>query len=583
MPKRYIFTSCVMCGVLGIFALFSISIAEAAPREPIFDRASEPYEQRLREREEQQRRSLLTPPPLVETPPPSLDIRKEAGACIPIQRIRVEGSTLLSESTLARIVRKYEGQCLSLEEINGILQVLTNAYVERGYVTSRAVLGPQDLSQGELLIRIVEGKVDRLEMTPASTMNTRQLMTIFPRMEGSILQLRDIEQGLDQLNRLPSNNASMQIAPGETSGGSKVVISNEQARTWRLIAGADNLGQETTGLTEYTLGIEKDNFIGINDQVSLYWTAAMPPMAGQFDNPWDGYSDSMTALFSIPYGYWLVSGSLSRFTYTTQLYGMQQAYTSSGATTAARLALDRVLWRGTNGKFSAGVFYQYRDVENSMEDIVLLASSYRLSSAGLALSYVQRLWGGVLTLQAEQSWGLPGLSKSIPGPITAETPHTEFSKTSGSINWYRPFILGTQDFTWTLAARGQTSQQTLYGSERLYLGSVYTVRGFRGTPVGGDCGGYVRNEIAWNLPQAWLTSLPEKTIGPIQLFGAYDYGGIATDSRDPYERGDVQGMALGLRTQGDLNLEVAWSHPLGAPAFVKERDDVWYINFRYTF
>ena len=95
-----------------------------------------------------------------------------------------------------------------------MLQSLTNAYVERGYVTSRAVLGPQDLSRGVLVIKIIEGRVESVGPDAASTMQPKQFLTIFPGVKGSVLQLRDIEQGLDQLNRLPSNNATMRIEPG---------------------------------------------------------------------------------------------------------------------------------------------------------------------------------------------------------------------------------------------------------------------------------------------------------------------------------------------------------------------------------
>lgn len=45
----------------------------------------------------------------------------------------------------------------------------------------------------------------------------------------------------------------------------------------------------------------------------------------------------------------------------------------------------------------------------------------------------------------------------------------------------------------------------------------------------------------------------------------------------------MHGMALGLRTSGDFSVQAAWSHPLGAPDYVKERDDVWYLTLRYTF
>ena len=566
--------------------LFPASAIQAAGPVAPFDlpaRAVQAYEQRLREQEARQRQQLLTPPPETESAPKGTETLRPGGPCVTIRSIRVEGARLLSDAQTRKLVSPYEGQCLNLDGINAVLQSLTNAYVERGYVTSRAVLGPQDLSRGVLVIKIIEGRVESVGPDAASTMQPKQFLTIFPGVKGSVLQLRDIEQGLDQLNRLPSNNATMRIEPGAEAGSSRVLINNVQKRTWRLSAGVDNLGQETTGLTEYTLGFEKDNFLGCNDQFALYWTSSMPRIAGQFGNPWEGYSDSISGLFSVPFGYWLLSGSVSRFNYSTQIYGLNQAYTSSGTTTAARLALDRVIWRDAASKLSLGTFIQYRDVVNRFEDVRLAASSYRLTTSGLAASYVRRMLSGVLTLQAEQIWGLPTMSWSVPGPVGSTTPHTSFSKTTGTLGWYRPFNVGEQQWAWSLSAYGQTSEQTMYGSERLYLGSSYTVRGFKETPVGGDCGGYVRNELAWTVPEQWLGPLKKAPLGQVRLFAAYDYGGIARDGKDPYEWGEMHGMALGLRTSGDFSVQAAWSHPLGAPDYVKERDDVWYLTLRYTF
>ena len=82
----------------------------------------------------------------------------------------------------------------------------------------------------------------------------------------------------------------------------------------------------------------------------------------------------------------------------------------------------------------------------------------------------------------------------------------------------------------------------MYGAERLYVGSPYTVRGFRETPVGGDCGGYMRNELAWTVPAKILEPVKASPLGPVQIYAAYDYGGISRDAKDPYEWGELTGM-----------------------------------------
>jgi hemolysin activation/secretion protein len=570
-----------------LFAVYSHAYA-ASPAEfqrpP--DQGREVFEQRLRQMEEEQRRSLFTPPPQEAAPDQTLPLREDKGACININSIQVEGASKLSQRRIAKITRPHEGTCLTLSGINSILQELTNAYIEKGYITSRALLEPQDLSQGNLRIRIIEGRVESIELTPQSTMQSRQLMTIFPFIRNSMLDLRDIEQGIDQLNRLPSNKATMTIEPGSDLGASKVMIHNVQERTWRPVLGFDNLGQDNTGRTQNTFGLEKDNFIGVNDQAAFYFTTTKPQFFDQYENEWkEGYSQSVTGLFSIPFGYWLLSGSVSSFHYSTIIKGTNQDYTSKGDTIAARIALDRVIWRDADSKLSLGAFFQYRDVMNYFDEEKLLTSSYRLSSAGLALSYVRRILGGVLSLSLEHAWGLPGMSMEIYGASSSSSPNvpqTDFRKISGSLNWYYPFQLAGQHFAWTLSARGQYSQETLYGSERIYLGSFYTVRGFKETAIGGDSGGYIRNELAWSVPQKWLPFKEHVATG-LQVFVAYDYGGIVTDSHDSYVRGEVKGMAVGLRTSGKLALEAAWSRPLAAPDFVRRLDDVWYISLRYTF
>jgi hemolysin activation/secretion protein len=548
------------------------------------DRANEAYEQRLRTLEENQRRSLLAPPPEDKAPPVSPVTPDDEGMCITVNAFRIEGATLLSRQRLSAITAPHEGKCLTLPVINGILRDITNAYVEKGYITSRALLEPQDISQGILRIRVVEGKVESIEPDARSSMQPRQFLTIFPFVRGSVLNLRDIEQGLDQLNRLPSNRAAMRIEPGGAPGASRVLVSNIQERTWRPFAGFDNLGQDTSGRAQYTLGLEKDNFIGCNDQAALYVTSSSPKLFDEYEKEWKGSNaTSVTGLFSIPFGYWLLSASASTFHYNMQIRGRTETYTSVGDTVAARVALDRVVWRGASGKLSLGGFYQYRDVNNYFEHERLLTSSYRLSTAGFSLSFVRRMAGGVVALSLEEGWGLPGMSGAAYGTTSDPlSPQDSFSKTSASLQWYYPFQALGQDFTWTLTGRGQFTDKTLYGSERLYLGSYYTVRGFMDTPVGGDQGVYVRNELAWNVPEKFLKN-EKKIFSGVQLFAAYDIGSIITDNKDSYERGELRGVTVGLRTTGNLSFEAAWSHPVEAPDFVKKRDDVWYVNAKYTF
>ena len=108
------------------------------------------------------------------------------------------------------------------------------------------------------------------------------------------------------------------------------------------------------------------------------------------------------------------------------------------------------------------------------------------------------------------------------------------------------------------------------------------MRGFLEDSITGENGAYARNEMGWNLP--WFESLIDT--GPLngwQLYVAYDAGFIVRDGHDPYEQGTMQGAAVGVRSLGDVSIEVTAAKSLDAPAFVRDRDMEWYASIRYKF
>lgn len=105
----------------------------------------------IRERQdrllEEQRRRLedLKELPSKETKP----VQPAAPAdtrCFPITDIELKGADSLSDSKKKRLLKPYIGQCLGVTQLNELLKVITDHYIAKGLVTSRAYLPQQDLS-----------------------------------------------------------------------------------------------------------------------------------------------------------------------------------------------------------------------------------------------------------------------------------------------------------------------------------------------------------------------------------------------------------------------------------------------------
>nr|BFE90605.1 hypothetical protein GCM10020185_11410 [Pseudomonas brassicacearum subsp. brassicacearum] len=135
--------------------------------------------------------------------------------CFPIKTLELKGADSLSAGEREQLLKPYIGQCLGVPQLNELLKVITDHYIEKGLVTSRAYLPQQDLSSGHLQVLVVEGRLEGLKGAEDSKLSDRELAMAFPGATGELVNLREIEQMVDQLNRLPSNQAKMELTPGQ--------------------------------------------------------------------------------------------------------------------------------------------------------------------------------------------------------------------------------------------------------------------------------------------------------------------------------------------------------------------------------
>ncbi|MGY2440906.1 POTRA domain-containing protein, partial [Pseudomonas sp. SDO52101_S400] len=216
---------------LALLCLSPLNVVSAAPTPGETDLIRERQDRLL----DEQRRRLeeLKDLPGKEAKPvlPAAPIDTR---CFPIKDIELKGADSLSDSDKARLLKPYIGQCLGVPQLNELLKVITDHYIEKGLVTSRAYLPQQDLSAGHLKVLVVEGKLESLKGADNSKLSERELAMAFPGKAGELVNLREIEQMVDQLNRLPSNQAKMELSPGKNVGGSEVLVNNTAQKPWRV-------------------------------------------------------------------------------------------------------------------------------------------------------------------------------------------------------------------------------------------------------------------------------------------------------------------------------------------------------------
>ena len=201
-----------LLGWLTASALLTTSSFTCAAPTPGEQDLLRDRQQRLLEEQQRRLEELKTLPG--KQAEPQTSSAPADSRCFPIDTIELKGADALTESERARLQAPYLKQCLGVARLNELLKAITNLYLEKGLVTSRAYLPQQDLSKGQLQVLVIEGKLENLKPGADSGLNDRQLSMAFPGEQGARLNLREIEQMVDQLNRLPSNQAQMELTPG---------------------------------------------------------------------------------------------------------------------------------------------------------------------------------------------------------------------------------------------------------------------------------------------------------------------------------------------------------------------------------
>src|SRR5690606_36095447 len=86
-----------------------------------------------------------------------------------------------------------------------------------------------------------------------------------PVQSGDILNLRAIEQGLENLKRVPTAEADIQIVPAELPGESDVLVQWTQAFPFRLTTSVDDSGTRATGKYQGSVTVSYDHWLTLND------------------------------------------------------------------------------------------------------------------------------------------------------------------------------------------------------------------------------------------------------------------------------------------------------------------------------
>lgn len=560
----------VICMCFPMITLAQTPIEDALQQLQKIEQEQQAEQQRQFEED----RKSNKPPVNLQVPVEKPSEVTDGGICREIQDIHLRGVTLIKLDMLQPILAKYSNRCLNISQIENLMAEISGVYILEGYIASRVYLAEQDLNDGILVLLVIEGELEGVEIHDGGA-NSISLPNVFPGEIGEPLNLRDVEQAVDQINRLQSNNVSMQVMPGKNSGGSVLAFNNQPQKKWHVTTGYDNQGSASTGKEQAGVSLAMDNLLGWNDFIVATYRQTTSYNSGKHGSKLASLS------YIVPFGYstLAINGSRSDYAVPLNLLSGNTVYSvGQSETLAARL--DRTLYRDRDSRWNVALTVSNKDTKNYLSRVLLDGSSRVMTVVDLDSTYNMSLLGGVMSLSIGLAQGVDWFGAlEDPDYLPELAPRAQFSKWKYGVSYQRGLSLFEHPLFFSSSLSGQYSGDVLYGSEQILIGGIYSVRGFSKESKAGDRGFYWRNDISTSMRLTGLTGLPLN----VRTYIGVDYGRVSSINQSIPD-GALSGMAIGAAfNYRSFLVDVSTSHSLKEDSGTQSEGLLTYIRMNLSF
>lgn len=510
--------------------------------------------------------------------------------CFAINEVVLEGEHHARfQFALKRALREtgfQAGKCLHAGNINQIMSLAQNALIGRGYTTTRILAAPQDLNSGKLQLTLIPSylrsiRIDRSNDDQTHAGRIAAFQNKFPTRSNDLLNLRDLEQGLENLKRLPTAEADLQIVPveGEPNQSDVVVQWRQRLLPYRVSVGMDNSGSEATGKYQGNITFSADNPLGLSDMFYVNYGRSIggTPDEESFDgHRKEGGSNNYAVHYSAPFGKWTWAFNHNGYRYHQAVSGLSEVYDYNGKSYNTDFGFNRLLYRDAKRKTYLGVKLWTRETKSYIDDAELTVQRRKTAGWLAELSHKEYIGRSTADFKLKYKRGT-GMKDALRAPEEAFGEGTSRMKIwTASADVNTPFQIGKQLFAYDTSVHAQWNKTPLTSQDKLAIGGHHTVRGFDGEmSLSAERGWYWRNDLSWQFKPGH------------QLYLGADVGHVSGQSAKWLLGQTLAGTAIGIRGQiklgGNLHYDIFTGRALKKPEFFQSRKRASGFQVGYTF
>lgn len=486
--------------------------------------------------------------------------------------------------SMVEAIRSEHPRGFTISELLKVTDQITLKYRSAGYILARAYIPEQKVTDGRVVIRILEGELERLEFNNNKSYSSERLAMPFEGLVGQPVNREEIESALLTLGDYPGLTFNSVFSPGDTSGTAKLGLNIEQEKALEGALWLDNHGSVHTG--EYRLWLDAawNNPTGAADRLTGRVLSTVGEEDGQNTYYALGYQRPVFGPRNI------LGIDISTNAYTVG--GDFAELDLKGESTMASAYLRREFVRSRDVNVEGRVALALKESSSDLSVFTIGSDNLTVLTLGGAGDF--RDSTGVTQAALHYNIGLPDVLGAMDENGNGASSRTGGSgeKAGGDFGKANLYLSRWQSFpsvdllrNQTLLARVevQSSSDLLVSMEQMSLGGPTSVRAYPPSEYMVDSGHFVSLE--------WIASSGDATDGKLfeglQVSAFYDYASGELNDPQPNDMDSptIQGYGLSMQISPKqkyvARLELAF--PGGDPEPSNERDPQYYFKFGYQF
>ena len=451
-----------------------------------------------------------------------------------LKKIVTDASAVLTDAELDAIIKPYEGKQVQLNDIYAIVDKINALYNDKGYVTCRAFLPPQTITDGTVKLLLVEGRTGSTIVNNNKYTKTKYITNRMHLAKGEIANIKQLNKDLLLFNATNSTQLRIMMKAGTEPGTTDYEITAYEPMrdTWTIFE--DNAGSDTSG--EYRTGLffNTKSLSGHCDALSLGTVISEGTKAANvmYSRSLGRSGTKMNLVYSTN-AVEVVKGE-----YEDMIKGHANSYAIGftqpivvNETTRTELSLDYNRQNSKTDFMPAST--RFNIVDDSVQDFSL---GFAITNYGASHVFYQK-----------HSY-VRGYSESAPDMSAQNSQNFGFYKFNAM---YQKLYKAGQ--MWSLRADAQWSgSEGMVSSRQFYMGGMYSVRGYKENYLGGDSGFTFSAEYA-------VPVINKNT----SAFTFFDYGHVYGNGQSDDQHNVLSSVGLGIRST--INQYCSASLILGIP------------------